>query len=129
LATREVDENNLPLYTTLTDNIIASAAALANVDPAAGNTLEITYANNLINKCIQQQQEGFNSHGRVYTRSFGSRVASTGNQAIVVAGAAISKTALLRGRCSNKTNRGTIIPHTPPKATASSAVHQRRPTC
>jgi hypothetical protein len=80
-------EINPPLYTTPMDNIIASAAALANVDPAADNTLEITYANNFINKCIQQQ-DGFDSHGRVYSRSSGSRAAPTGNQAIVTATAA-----------------------------------------
>jgi hypothetical protein len=54
LASREVDENNMPLYTTPMDNIIASAAALANIDPTADNTLEIGYTNNLLSKCIQQ---------------------------------------------------------------------------
>jgi hypothetical protein len=53
LATREVDDNNLLVYTTLMDNIVASVVALANVDPAADNTLEIAYAKNLLNKCIQ----------------------------------------------------------------------------
>jgi hypothetical protein len=53
LATREVDDNNLLLYTMPMDNIIASAAALANIDPAADNTMEIAYAKNLLNKCIQ----------------------------------------------------------------------------
>jgi hypothetical protein len=53
LATREVDDNNLLLYTMPMDNIIASAAALTNVDPAADNTMEIAYAKNLLNKCIQ----------------------------------------------------------------------------
>jgi hypothetical protein len=51
---REVDENNFPLYTTPMDNIIASAVALANIDPTSNNTLEIAYAKNLLNKCIQQ---------------------------------------------------------------------------
>jgi hypothetical protein len=37
------------------DNIIASVVALANVNPTADNTLEIAYAKNLLNKCIQQQ--------------------------------------------------------------------------
>jgi hypothetical protein len=43
------------------DNIIASAAVLANVDLAADNTLEIAYAKNLLNKCIQQQHDGCDS--------------------------------------------------------------------
>jgi hypothetical protein len=42
----------MPLYTTPMDNIITIAVALANVDPAADNTLEIAYAKNLLNKCI-----------------------------------------------------------------------------
>jgi hypothetical protein len=53
LATREFDDNNLLLYSTLMDNIIAGASALANIDLAVNNTLEITYTKNLLNKCIQ----------------------------------------------------------------------------
>jgi hypothetical protein len=65
---REVDENNLFLYSTPMENIIASAAALSNIDPAADNTLEIPCAKNLLNECILQQREGCDSHGRVYSR-------------------------------------------------------------
>jgi hypothetical protein len=80
---REVNENNLPLYTMPMDNITTSAAALANIDPTADNTLEIAYAKNLLNKYIQQQRDSCDSHGRVYSRSSGSRAASTGNRAII----------------------------------------------
>jgi hypothetical protein len=122
LATREVDENNFLLYTMPMDNNIASAAALANIDPMADNTLEIAYAKNLINKCIQQQRDGCNSHGRVYSRSSSSRVASTGNHAIIVAATAASAANLqncpLLGKYSRKTSRkashGTINLSTPP---------------
>jgi hypothetical protein len=85
---REVDENNLPLYTMPMDNITASAAALANIDPTADNTLEIAYAKNLLNKYIQQQRDDCDSHGWVYSRSSGSRAASTGNRAIITAATA-----------------------------------------
>jgi hypothetical protein len=85
LATREVNDNNLLLYSTLMDNIIASASALANIDQAVNNTLEITYTKNLLNKCIQQQRDGCDSHGRVYYRSSSNRAASTGNRAIAAA--------------------------------------------
>jgi hypothetical protein len=88
LATREVTENNMLQETTPMDNIIASAAALTSIDPTADNTLGIAYAKNLLNKCIQQQGDSCDSHGRVYSRSSGSRAASTGNRTIIAAATA-----------------------------------------
>jgi hypothetical protein len=122
LATREVDENNMTLYTMPMDNIIASAAGLGNIDPTADNTFEITYAKNLLNKCIQQQRDGYDSHGRVYSRSSGSRAASTGNCAIIAAAttapAANVQNCPLLGRYNRKTSykasHRTINPRTPP---------------
>jgi hypothetical protein len=73
----------MPLYSMLMDNIIASVAALANIDPTTDNTLEIAYAKNLLNKCIQHQRDSCDSHGWVYSRSLGSRAASTSNCAII----------------------------------------------
>jgi hypothetical protein len=80
LALREVDDNNLPLYSMLMDNIIAGAVTVANIDPQADNTLHITYAKNLLNKCIQQLQDGFDSLGQVYSRPSSNRATSTGNR-------------------------------------------------
>jgi hypothetical protein len=85
LATREVNDNNLLLYSTLMENIIAGSSALANIDLAVNNTLEIMYTKNLLNKCIQQQQDGCDSHGWVYSRSSSNRAASTGNRAVAAA--------------------------------------------
>jgi hypothetical protein len=60
---REVNNNNLPLYSMLMDNVIAGAAALANFEPQGDDTLHIAYAKNLLDKCIQQQRDGCDSLG------------------------------------------------------------------
>jgi hypothetical protein len=122
LARREVDENNMPLYTTPMDNILASVVALANIDPTADNTLEIGYAKNLLSKCIQQLRDVWDSHGRVYSHSSVSRAASTGNHAIVAAIAALAANlqncppllGTYSRRRSRKANCGTTNLSTPP---------------
>jgi hypothetical protein len=80
MASREDNDNDIPLFSRPMDNVFPSAGALADIVQQVENALQIKYTQNLLNKCLQQQQEGCNSQGRVYSHSPGSRAASMGNQ-------------------------------------------------
>jgi hypothetical protein len=62
------------------DNVIAGAAALANVQAEGPHALQISYAQSCLAKVLAQQAAGVDSEGRCYTRSTNSRAASSGNQ-------------------------------------------------
>ena len=60
------------------DNVVASLALVDNINITRKGTLQIQYAKALLAKAVEQKNAGADSHGRMYSRSLGSRVASSG---------------------------------------------------
>jgi hypothetical protein len=66
------------------DNTVARVAAIGNIISQVEHALQIKYVQNLLSKFLEQQQVWCDSLGQVYSRSSGSRAASTGNQLAIV---------------------------------------------
>src|SRR3954469_23151956 len=60
------------------DNVVASRAIVDSIQVTCEGALQIQYAKALLAKAVEQQNAGANSQGRVYSRSSGSRAASSG---------------------------------------------------
>jgi hypothetical protein len=55
--TREVDPiTNLPLFSTIMDNVIAIQATVTDLNPAAEGAQQINYIKALVTKAVEQQQ-------------------------------------------------------------------------
>ena len=59
------------------DNVIAIQAAIADLNPVGEGALQINYTKALVDQAIAQQQAACDSRGRMYSRSSGSRAASS----------------------------------------------------
>src|SRR3954470_15278197 len=81
VSSRERDANGLPLFSTPMDNLVAGRAAADNITATGDSALQIQYVRALLAKAVEQQNAGADSQGRVYSRSSGSRAASSGRPA------------------------------------------------
>ena len=63
------------------DNLVAGRAAADNITATGDGALQIQYVRALLAKAVEQQNAGADSQGRVYSRSSGSRAASSGRPA------------------------------------------------
>jgi hypothetical protein len=55
MASREDDDNDIPLFSRPMGNVFTSAGTLADIIQQGENALQIKYTQNLLNKCLQQQ--------------------------------------------------------------------------
>ena len=60
------------------DNLVAGREAADNITATGDGALQIQYARALLPKAVEQQNAGADSQGRMYSRSSGSRAASSG---------------------------------------------------
>ena len=60
------------------DNLVAGRAAADSITTTGDGALQIQYVRALLAKAVEQQRAGADSQGRVYSRSSGSRAASSG---------------------------------------------------
>src|SRR3954463_1127504 len=78
VSSRERDANGLPLFSTPMDKLVAGRAAADNISATRGRAVQIQYVRALLAKAVEQQNAGADLQGRVYSRSSGSRAASSG---------------------------------------------------
>src|SRR3954466_8244401 len=78
VSSRERDANGLPRFSTPMDNLVAGRAAADNITATGDGALQIQYIKALLAKAVEQKHAGINSQGRMYSRSSGSRAASSG---------------------------------------------------
>src|SRR3954470_11917233 len=81
VSSGERDANGLPLFSTPMDNLVAGRAAADSITATGDGALQIQYVRDLLAKAVEQQNAGADSQGRVYSRSSGSRAASSGRPA------------------------------------------------
>src|SRR3954470_15869848 len=60
------------------DNLVAGRAGADNITATGDGALQIQYVKALLAMAIEQQNAGSDSQGRMYSRSSGSRAASSG---------------------------------------------------
>src|SRR3954469_25616810 len=61
------------------DNVVASRAIVDSIQVTCEGALQIQYAKALLAKAVEEQNAGADSQGRMYSRSSGSRAASSGH--------------------------------------------------